>query len=87
MSEYALIILNMIEYAMLKKTECWICQNSECVWGSTKYKVTVQITEELLRQRHVQNTVKHLRWSILQKKKKKKPQYKCAGKGGGEFVE
>ena len=27
---------------------------------------TVQITEQLLRQRCIKNTVKHLRWSILQ---------------------
>ena len=33
------------------------------------HKVTVQITEPLLRQRSIQNTVKHLRWRVLQKKK------------------
>ena len=37
-----------------------------CVQGD---KVTIQITEQLLRQRRVQNTVKLLRWSVLQKKK------------------
>ena len=31
------------------------------------HKVTVQITEQLSRQRRIPNTVKHLRWSILQK--------------------
>ena len=37
MREYALIMMNMINYAgiYLKKTECWICKNSECVWCST----------------------------------------------------
>ena len=33
------------------------------------HKVTVQITEPLWRQRRIQNTVKHLRWSVLQKNK------------------
>ena len=33
-----------------------------------KHKVTVQITEQLLRQRHIQNTVKHIWWSFFCKK-------------------
>ena len=33
------------------------------------HEVAVQIVEQLLRHRHIQNTVKHLRWSILQKAK------------------
>ena len=32
------------------------------------HKVTVQITERLSRQRHIQNNVKHLRWSVTEKK-------------------
>ena len=30
-------------------------------------KATVQITEQLSRKRGIQNTAKHLRWSVLQK--------------------
>ena len=33
------------------------------------HKVTVLITERLSRQRRIQNTVKQLRWSVLQKNK------------------
>ena len=48
----SLITLNMIGYAgiyLKKKNNCWICQNSKCVWCSTYEKVTVQITEQLSR--------------------------------------
>ena len=45
----------------LKKTDFWICWNSE--WS----KVTVQITEQLSRQRRIQNTVKHLWRGVLRK--------------------
>ena len=31
------------------------------------HKVTVQITEQLSRQRRIQNTVEHLRWRVLRK--------------------
>ena len=57
----------MIEYASiyLKKqsAEYAIIVNV----SNEVHKVTVQITEQLSRQRCVQNTVKHLRWSVLQK--------------------
>ena len=33
------------------------------------HKGIVLITERLSRQRRIQNTVKHLRWSVLQKNK------------------
>ena len=46
MSQYAWICLNNPE-----KIEYWICQNFGYVWCSTKYKVIVQITEQLSRQR------------------------------------
>ena len=39
------------------------------------HKVTVQIVEQLSRHRLIQNTVKHLRWNILQ--------MKSEGVGGG----
>ena len=34
---------------------------------NTEHKVIVEITEQLLRQRCIQKTVKYLRWSVLQK--------------------
>ena len=37
-----------------------------CLYGALR-KVIVQITKKLLRPRRIQNTAKHLRWSILQK--------------------
>ena len=72
MPEYASIMLNMIEYAStyLKKKKqsaeyTRILNMSDAVhrigW------VTVQITKHFLRQGHIQDTVKHLRLSILQK--------------------
>ena len=38
-----------------------------CLMQYIAFKVTVQFAEQLPRQRHIQNTVKHLRWSVLQK--------------------
>ena len=70
MREYALIMRNMLEYT-------WVyinTQNSEYARilnesdGFHSFKVTVQMTEQLSRQQSIQkNTVKHLRWSVLQK--------------------
>ena len=47
--------------------EFWICQNSECVRCSTYHKVAVPIAEQLPRQTRIQNILKLLRWSVLQK--------------------
>ena len=52
----------MVQYTCIYQNK----QFSECAWYSTQNKVTVQITEQLSRPRHIQNTVKHLRWSDLQ---------------------
>ena len=60
-----LICLNMLAYTW--KTECWLYLISEYIWCSTGHKVTVQITEQLSRQKCIQNTVKHWRLSVLQK--------------------
>ena len=38
-----------------------------CLMQITDNKITVQITEQLSRKRRIQNAVKHLRWSDLQK--------------------
>ena len=62
-------MLDMINYAgmYLKKknsAEYAIILN---VTDAVHNKVIVQITEKLPRQRRVQNTVKHLRWSVLHK--------------------
>ena len=73
--EYAFnfsICVNMSEFDwicqhILEKPECYICQNSECVWCRTQHKITVKFSEQLSRQRGIQNTVKHLRSSVLQK--------------------
>ena len=40
-----------------------------CLMRGTYHKVTAQTPEQLLRQRRIQNTVKNLRWSVLQKGK------------------
>ena len=68
MCEYALIMLNMFEYA-------WIYWNKQ----SSDYAriQNVSVAEDgirslykllnIYRDRHIQNIVKHLRWSILQK--------------------
>ena len=72
MSQNASICLNNTEYDWIylhipELTECSICQNSEYVWCSTRDKVTVQVTEQLWRQRCIQNTAKDLRLSVFQK--------------------
>ena len=72
MSQNASICLNNTEYDWIylhipELTECSICQNSEYVWCSTRDKVTVQVTEQLWRQRYIQNTAKDLRLSVFQK--------------------
>ena len=74
MSKYGWICLNNAEYNWIcrhtsEKTECWICQSSRCVWCSIKHNVTEQITEHLLRQRCIQNIVKHLRGVVLQRER------------------
>ena len=71
MREYALRTLNMIEYAgiYLKKQSAEyarILSVSDAV-HSIRSLYKLQITEQLPRQRHIQNTVKHLRWNVLQK--------------------
>ena len=102
MSQYAWICVNNAEYDWIchhipEKPERWICRNFDCVWCSqiyrcsrnvSEHKVTVQITEQLSRQRRIQNNVKDLRWIVLQKKKI--PECRCAtrnftgqGWGGG----
>ena len=83
MSQYAWICVNNAEYDWIchhipEKPERWICRNSDCVWCSqiyrcsrnvSEHKATVQITEQLSRQRRIQNNVKHLIWRVLQKEK------------------
>ena len=68
MSQYVHICLNNTEYDWIyqnitekKSAEC---QNSECVYAvqSELYKLLSSY-----RDRCIQNTVKHLRWSVLQK--------------------
>ena len=80
--EYTLITLNMIWYAgiYLKKQ-------------STEYARILSVSVALhsirslykllssYRNRHIQNTVKHLRWSVLQKE-----QWNSSGQGGGVGV-
>ena len=46
-----------------------ITENKERITATTTTATatTAQITEQLSRQRRIQNTVKHLRWSTLQK--------------------
>ena len=60
MREYTLIMLNMIEHAdmHLKK------QSGEY---ARILSVSDEVTEQLSRQRRIQNTVKYSRWSVLQK--------------------
>ena len=65
-------VLNMLDvinyagiYLKKKSAEYAIILN---VTDAVHNKVIVQITEKLPRQRRVQNTVKHLRWSVLHKK-------------------
>ena len=41
--------------------EFWMCPMQYI------HKVIVQITEQLSRQRHIQNIVKHLRWTVLKR--------------------
>ena len=72
MSQYGWISLNNGEYNWIcrhisEKTECWIRQSSRCVWCSIKHNVTEQISEHLLRQRCIQNIVKHLKGVVLQR--------------------
>ena len=68
MREYALIMLNMLEYACIYLNK-----------QSSKYTRILNVSDgvhsirslyKLLssyRDRHIQNTVKHLRWSVFQK--------------------
>ena len=70
MSQYALICRNNAEYDWIcwhipEKTECWKWQNSGWVWCNIWHKITVQIIEQLSRQRRIQNTVKHFRFNIF----------------------
>ena len=67
MRGYALITLNMIDYAgiYLKKQRSEYVRILNVSYGV--HSITVQITEQLSRQSCIQNTVKHLRWSVLQK--------------------
>ena len=86
MSQCAWICLNDTDYdtsIYLKKKKnriCWICQNSECAWCSTKHKLTFEITEQLTIEKGIQNTVKHFRWRFFQKEQ-------CLSAGGGLFLE
>ena len=53
-SQYVWTCLNNAEYGWIcwhipETTECWICQNSECVWCIIWHKVTVKVTEQLSR--------------------------------------
>ena len=54
MREYPLTTLNMIEYARIYLKKFWMCLMQYI------HKATVQITEQLSKQRRIQNTVKHL---------------------------
>ena len=68
MREYALITLNMIEYADIypKKQSAEyarILNVSDSVYSiKSLYKLLTSY-----RDRHIQNTVKHLKWNVLQK--------------------
>ena len=71
MFEYALIMLNMLEYIYINLNKqsfefARILNLSDAVYSITKslYKLFGSYKD-----RSIQNTVKHLRWSILQKKK------------------
>ena len=68
MHQYVLTKLNLIEYAdiYLKKQSVENARNLN-VSNADHNKITVQITEQLSRKKRIQNTVKHLRWSVLQK--------------------
>ena len=68
MSEYALITLNMIEYAKapLKKQNAEyarILNVSDAVHSTSLLHKLLSSYED----RRIQNTVKYLRWSVLQK--------------------
>ena len=70
MFEYALIMLNMLEYIYINLNKqsfefARILNLSDAVYSITKslYKLFGSYKD-----RSIQNTVKHLRWSILQKK-------------------
>ena len=68
MHQYVLTKLNLIEYADIypKKQSVENARNLN-VSNADHNKITVQITEQLSRKKRIQNTVKHLRWSVLQK--------------------
>ena len=68
MHQYVLTKLNLIEYAdiYLKKQSVENARNLN-LSNADHNKITVQITEQLSRKKRIQNTVKHLRWSVLQK--------------------
>ena len=70
MSQYEWICLNNAEYDWIcrhipDKTECWICQNysvSDAVHSIRSLNLLSSYWD-----RCILNTVKHLRWSVLQK--------------------
>ena len=70
MKEYALTTLNMIDYVgiYLKKQSVEYVRIVLKVWDAVHSSRIVQSTEQLPKQRRIQNTVKHLRWLVLQKK-------------------
>ena len=68
MRKYALVTLNMIEYAgiFLKK----IVEYTRIILNVSDAVYSIRSLLNLLcsyRDRRIQNTVKHLRWNILQK--------------------
>ena len=70
MREYALMMLNMLEYAYiyLNKKSSWYARILNVPDTVPQiYEATVEINEQLLRHRSIQNTVKHFRWNVLQK--------------------
>ena len=58
-AKYLWICLSIPEYARVL--------NVSDAYGTFYLTATIQVTEQLSRQRRIQNTVKHLRWNILQK--------------------
>ena len=68
--KYATIWLNISEQDVNMPEYVWIYdyeQVSEHVSYNTQRGVTLQVNEYLLRERHIQNPVKGLRWSALEK--------------------
>ena len=69
-SKYATMWLKMSEQNMNMPEYVWIYDNvhgSEYVSHNTQHKVILQVSEYLLRDAHIQNPVKYLKQSTLEK--------------------